>query len=235
MTHFKMIIFTGLCFFMVFSPPILATAQQPDVLIIKGEKHHIFTNPLADLIKTDPAFKTRLRDTRHSIDNIVSSTANWRGYVACFEIKGKKLYLTDITIERRISKGNESFKTDHLSIMPQLFQGKQKVPAKWFSGLLVIPRGELKKYVHMGYSSTYEKYLLIGIKRGKVKKMKHYTAAEYEDFRKRQFRAFKKTETYQKLLDSYLKDAKTKDPASAERFIAIHNIEYTSKILLELE
>jgi len=42
---------------------------------------------------------------------------------------------------------------------------------KWFTGKLRVPQGELLQYVHMGYSSTYEKELVITVEAGKVVKV----------------------------------------------------------------
>lgn len=44
----------------------------------------------------------------------------------------------------------------------------EKVFAQWYSGTLRIPQGELLKYVHMGYGSTYERDLLLDVQWGVV-------------------------------------------------------------------
>lgn len=49
-----------------------------------------------------------------------------------------------------------------------LFPEKEKVFAKWFSGEIRIPHGEMMKYVHQEYASLYEKELFLKIKKGIV-------------------------------------------------------------------
>ena len=41
--------------------------------------------------------------------------------------------------------------------------GRSEVLADWYTGVLVIPRGRQVSYVHMGYGSTYERYVLLEV------------------------------------------------------------------------
>ncbi|MFM8509872.1 MAG: hypothetical protein ACKOCU_06045, partial [Betaproteobacteria bacterium] len=46
-----------------------------------------------------------------------------------------------------------------------------RVFAHWYSGTLRVPQGELLKYRHMGWASTFERDLLIDVEDGVVKGM----------------------------------------------------------------
>jgi hypothetical protein len=56
--------------------------------------------------------------------------------------------------------------------LESLFPGfAQRVFAHWYSGTLRVPQGELLKYRHMGWASTFESDLLIEVEDGIVKGM----------------------------------------------------------------
>jgi hypothetical protein len=95
---------------------------------------------------------------------------------------------------------------------------------------LVLPHGKLVNYVHMGYASTYENYILLEIDGGNLKKEKKFNYKDYEAFKSRQFEAFKKTDQY-KQLKAQLKADKTYDDEYIEQFLRIFVIDYTSKIM----
>lgn len=67
--------------------------------------------------------------------------------------------------------------------------------------------GRLKNYVHRGYKSTYEQYLLFEVKKGKLMAKKQFGAVEFNQFKKTQLELFKKTKAYtvlaQKWKDKY--------------------------------
>jgi hypothetical protein len=124
------------------------TAQVPETLLIDGEKHALFTEPLEAYFKelgSRPDFQA-------------PHTACWRGYVGQWELNDNKLYL------RRLSGGLTDGKTVTLkSIFPK---GPYPVFARWFTGVLIVPQGEMLEYIHMGYASIYEDELRLKIKRG---------------------------------------------------------------------
>ena len=129
--------------------PALATAQFPDVLIYEGKEHSLFSNPLESYYGPDrprPQFK-------------MWHTANYRGYVATWEIDKGMLYLKKI--KARL-EGKEVG-------LDYLFPGnKGRVAAAWFTGTLRVPQGKQLHYVHAGYRSVYEQELIITLKDGKV-------------------------------------------------------------------
>lgn len=95
------------------------------------------------------------------IQFISRSTANWRGYIATWEIieseGAERLYLVELNANRSHSEEIG---------LSKLFPGFDKVFAHWFTGQLRCPQGDLLNYVHGGYSSTYEYDLIMDIQKG---------------------------------------------------------------------
>lgn len=125
------------------------TAQVADRLIFADKEIPLFTNPLSPYLK------------QMGIQFVSNSTANWRGYVATWEMikseGAERLYLVKLRANRTRSE---------LIGLADLFPGFDKVFAHWFSGELRCPQGERLNYVHGGYSSTYEYDLMMELKQG---------------------------------------------------------------------
>ena len=126
------------------------TAQSPERIVYMGKRLSMCTEPLEDYFSKG-GIRPNLRR---------SSTALWRRYIGSWEIVDDRLYLTDLDgwLEdgTRVTAG-------------MIFPGfPDKVFAQWYSGQLRIPEGELLKYVHMGYGSTYERDLLLEVRDGVV-------------------------------------------------------------------
>jgi hypothetical protein len=74
------------------------------------------------------------------------------------------------------------------NIFPQLFNKefiKGEVFANWYTGKVVIPKGEQVRYIHIGYTSIYEKELLLYFEHGKLIGKKEFNnpkiTSEYTD------------------------------------------------------
>jgi hypothetical protein len=123
------------------------TAQIREIIYYKGEKTVMATEPLSSYLQSrkDICFNAR-------------SSACWRGYLGIWKIKDKRLFLVKL-------KGyiDEDYKEVELEY---IFPGKKEVFADWFSGKIRISQGELLQYVHMGYSSVFEKDLFLKFKDG---------------------------------------------------------------------
>lgn len=133
-------------------PNLIATAQFPDLLIYKGENHRLFSNPLESFYNE--------KNPRPNFD--ATNTANWRGYLATWEIEGGILYLR--AIEAKINGKSIGLK----DLFPDRRDRRDGVEATWFTGKLRIPQGELIEYIHMGYESVYERDLILTIKNGRL-------------------------------------------------------------------
>lgn len=182
-----------------------ATAQEADVLMLDGKAEPIFTNPLE-------GFLERHKELRFK----PSSTANWRGYVATFAIRDESLWLEKVEVSRYVMKGTD-FERRSEDRLSTLFPGKKAILVDWYTGVLVIPRGKRLRYVHMGYGSTYERYVLLEIRKGRLVGRHEMTAAQFDAHRRTMFAGYKKTPAFAKQRDDAIKSGL--DAESAEQFI----------------
>ena len=182
--------------------PAWATAQTPDVLLMNGRKYSILTNPLEPFL----VFQPEKRPTSE-----ITSTGLWRGYLATWTIDAGRLSLSKIEILDRKHTDDDSFETEYRDVTDVVFPGQQAVVADWFSGHIVIPTGKLVEYVHMGYASTYKKYLLLRIEHGAVAKECRLKRTQFEAFRDAQFAAFTQTSQYQAEVEEMRNDGKRTD------------------------
>lgn len=167
-----------------------ATAQEPDLLLLDGERVALNTNPLRPYLEAHPKRLPRSEAT---------STANWRGYIATFVIRDDVLIADKVEISvPDPTAGDDEWPYRQEDVSRAVFQGQDELMASWYSGTLVIPRGEVVSYVHMGYGSTYERYTLLKIVEGRLVSRRDLEHAQFIKFRDAQFEAFKKTPEYAK-------------------------------------
>ena len=152
---------------LLFAVPILAhgTAQYPDQLRINSEDVAVFSEPLSQYLDQRPDVRAKLRP----YINEYACSASWRGHTAVWEIQNSRLNLLKILANPCEEKPKEV----PLNILFPKTDGQ--VFAAWFTGQLLVPRGKQLKYVHMGYASEYERYLLISVKNGLVVKQEETT------------------------------------------------------------
>lgn len=201
---------------------VLATAQISDRIEYKGEEYKLHTNPLELYFEKHPGKKPKTE---------IMSTALWRGYVASFAVTNGILRLKDIEIQVQVEKDGGGFDYEFKSVLKDVCPDGKPLSIDWFSGILVLPYGDLKNYIHMGYASTYENYLLLEVDEGKIGKEKRLSAEEYDKFREKQFKAFKKTAEYRKLVREMKKEGDTQK--SIDEFLKIFVVRYTSRFLDE--
>jgi len=175
------------------SSVVFGTEQIPDKLIYKGKEYELQTNPMESYFKKYPDKRPK---------GAISS-ACWRGYVATFEIKNNQLYLKDIEVEFW-NKG----KINSKSVLNKLFPKQEMIKIDWFTGLLIIPYGEIvdQAYLSLDYGSLYEHYILLEIENGNLNREKQFEHQEYEEFKDKKFQAYKETEEYKKTKEE-LKEA----------------------------
>ena len=199
-----------------------ATAQYPDMIFYNGKEYFLHNNPLESYFEKYPNKKPQ--------SGMISS-ALWRGYIAIFEIKNNQLLLKDIEIQVYDTSNEKEYKLTQVSVINKVFPNNEIVKIDWMTGLLVLPYGKIVNYVHMGYASTYENYILLEINKGNLIQARDFTGKQYEKFKEKQFQAFKKTDEYKQLKDDMKKEGSTDD--SIEFFLQTYVIDYTSKILTE--
>jgi len=91
-------------------------------------------------------------------------TANWRGYVAYWEVKDDRLFLV------KVKEGTCDANAPEIPLDKIFPEQLPPIFAIWFTGTLMLPRGEMLKYVHMGYQSIFAKEILLEFKNGKLVK-----------------------------------------------------------------
>ena len=145
----KRVILTGLL--MLAATLANATAQIPDLIVVDGQRQPLFFPPAVDWAQVHqqaPAVAPKGG----------GCTASWRGYQAIWTVEDQRLYLSRIN-ENPCSSGEK----DEIALQPPVFAG-------WVSRQLLLPQGERLRYVHMGFESVYERYLLLTVEKGRVVK-----------------------------------------------------------------
>jgi hypothetical protein len=123
------------------------TAQSREILTYKGETVGMAAEPLARMIR------------RKKIKFLLRSSDCWRSYIGYWEIKDDQLFLVDI----------DAYDDDGKKVkVSDLFNGQTEVFADWVSEELCIPQGKLLKYSHGGFSSIYERDLLLKFEKGRL-------------------------------------------------------------------
>ena len=199
--------FTVACLVLVFRPAF-ATAQRGDVLILDREEHWIQTNPLEAFLEVHP-------DRRPQSD--IFSTSLWRRYVATWEVVDQRLFLTDVAALREKTDADH-FDTELYSVMSDVFPDERRVLATWFTGHVIVPVGDLIEYVHLDYASTYERYIVLTIKKGLLTNQRKMDSTEFVAFRKAQFHAYQKTGEYQKKFEELKKPGESDEEVESFLF-----------------
>ncbi len=134
-----------------------ATAQIPDTLVIDGKPNALFAEPLGPALEANSGMRERLG--KHLKGRC---SASWRGYRARWEVRENVLYLIGVDANPCSSQRTAVRLSD-------LFPGTTgPVKATWFTGTLKVPQGREIEYVHMGYESRYEHYLILLVENGSV-------------------------------------------------------------------
>ena len=209
--------------FLALTHVVSATAQYPDKLIYKGTTYMLHANPMEAFFAKHPEKRPKT--------GIVSS-ALWRGYVATFEFKNEQLVLKDIEVQESKRKNTDSYALVWKSALRDVVAEGDTLKIDWFTGLMSVPYGKRIRYVHMGYASTYENYILIEVEKGKFVKEKRFGHEEYVSFKKKQFEEFKKTAKYKELAADMRKRNPDSTDEFIDRFLSQFVISYSTKILV---
>jgi len=92
---------------------------------------------------------------------LTDSTGCWKGCMGSWQIKDGQLYLTELMGQFELI-------------------GEDPLPADWVSEKIRLVSGEIVKYVHMGYYSTYEYEIVLKLKKGKVVRVVEESVARYD-------------------------------------------------------
>lgn len=199
-----------------------ATAQYSDKIIYNGKKYELHANPLETYFEKFPDKRPK---------GGAFSTALWRGYVATFEVVENQLFLNKIEVRVLQPTTGKASEAVIKNVISEVFPNQDMVKVDWLTGILVLPYGRLMNYVHMGYGSTYKKYVLLEFNDGNLINEKRFNYKLYEDFKERQFQAFKQTDEYHKIKERLRMEGNTDD--FIDSFLRSFVTSYTTKLLTE--
>ncbi len=157
--------FLKVLFFCLFPLISFATGQVGDRLIWNGDTLLLFSNPL----ETHPDIHT-LRPKIFGTQSPSFHTGCWHGYIAEWEIINNRLYLSNIF---SCDYPTHKIKADLASLFSQRLDNG-KIASTWFTGTLLIPKGKLLYYQHIGYESIYEKEIEVTLKNGILTKTQEF-------------------------------------------------------------
>lgn len=134
------------------------TAQRHEVLIVNGiERSMAYCPPIPRnhdlIIDINDVEMNEEQIKEFGLNERISCTDCWRDYVGTWEIKDNEFHLKDIEGKYKLLS-------------------KEKILADWFTGVIRIPKGEMLRYIHMGFASVYESEIHIQIEKGIVIKSK---------------------------------------------------------------
>jgi len=148
-----------LLFLITFSQSIFATDQTPDYLVYKGDTLAIYQIPL------ESYFDNHVRPESVFEEQGYHSTACGRGYIAYWELKNDRLYLTSV----RGAKGEIK-----LSLIFPSVKDNEKVFASWYNDLILNRYGKLLSHERMGFYAIYEYEREFIFKNGILTKINRY-------------------------------------------------------------
>ncbi len=153
--------------------PSQATEQIPDKILVDGQEYVLLSKSPFDVLLGRPDMGTALKDSVNQTGP--KCTANWRGYVATWEIKEKRLLLRSLNL-------NGCGEQPKLLPLSTFFLNQDSpVDTVWLSGILLLGKGTTKLVRdephyksdidrHYKYRRTvrYESYLKIEVSNGYV-------------------------------------------------------------------
>lgn len=132
------------------------TAQRREVLIYNNQVYYLATEPLKPYLE-----KNKIKFTPNC-------SACWRGYMGKWAIEDNKLFL--VSLEANCSDDDSDeilpFQNVYVVDLNYLFPNQNMVFADWFSGEIRVSLGDLLRYYHNGYDSSYEKELILEFENG---------------------------------------------------------------------
>lgn len=146
-------IFATILMFM--SSVAFATPQVAEVIIVRGESTALLAEPLAPLLKQE-----EIARNLHAAFGWGCTTANWRGYVGTWEIRGDVLYLVKLS--------SECHEPNEVPLGAVIPGASSPWKASWFSGNLTIPLVKRRMAWHLGEEFIVLRYELVTVVNGEV-------------------------------------------------------------------
>ena len=168
---------------MAWASPATPTDQIRDVIVVSGQQYRLPVSPLTSYLAGNP---------NRWPQGEVSTTANWRGYVAKWAVVDGRLMLTDIRVNPESDRERSALK--------QVFPDGGPIVADWFTGQLVLPDGREHLNTGSPIRHEYDHYLVLRVRSGVVRTVR-IDHSQFIQLRELQFAAFKATAEYRELLD----------------------------------
>ena len=134
-----------------------ATAQIPELIELDGVEQSLFSEPFTTYLANNQNEIPKLEKLAQDV-----CTGSWRRYQGRWFILDKKLFLRSLAA----NPCRESPEQIPLSVFFPDATGP--VHAEWYTGKLVVPRGKRVRYVHIGYESEFEQYLVFTVQNGLI-------------------------------------------------------------------
>ncbi len=202
---------------------LYATWQQPDILLFEGKEYPIYSEPLEQYFKKYPDRKPEICERNSSL---------WRGYIAVIEVVENQLFLKEI----KLPSDSAHWRTEACEeewVLTKIVPDGKPLKINWISGLLTSMYGKNDGDSYsLDFLNTFERYSIFEIDSGYLRRVKHFNNKQFQDFRVRQFRAFKKTGEYKELVKKMTADGRLRK-ADADANILLWLTSYTNKFLFD--
>lgn len=148
-----------------------------DRISLNGEIWELLAKP----INMDPILYKQLREFLPQ--NRCTSTANWEGYTAFWEIQDNYLCLQQIEICVYDEASNKDstliYDAESLQNLFAPYCSNGRIQARWISGELRAGKGNLVRYFHTAFERNMETEQVLDIENGKLRK-----ATTYHNYKK---------------------------------------------------
>ena len=141
------------------APPAHATAQAAERIRIEGYEYSLQSEPLASWLESHPTVKERLT-------SVPLCSALWRGYRGTWELDCGRLYLRRVEAWGELSNTSSRWEVAHLDGLD--LRDGARVHARWYTGILIVPRGRSIGPSPGVMYGWYERTMLFGVVRGVV-------------------------------------------------------------------
>jgi hypothetical protein len=175
-----------------------ATPQISDILIYNGKEY--------EWNGYSPAFKYFEKNNLQPPKVAITTTANYSVFIMTYEIINQKLFLIDveIIIEEESEYGPD-YPPDWVdkSVFKNYFPNEKRILMDFYSNIQLIPYGESIDVTKDDWTDIHwENYLVFEIKNGSVTTELNLNYKQLNRLKRKQFRAFKNTNEYEKAVES---------------------------------
>lgn len=144
---------------------------------------------------------------KRPVPNIDTTIVN-RNYIAAFEVKDKKFFLKNMYINGRNPK------TKDVSVLAELNKKDEPMFLNWVSGLFDIGLGTEKFIENDSLAPIYDNYIVFEVQKGNIGRTETFTYNQLKLFKDYQYKRFKQSVEYQKLMRRLIYNGMTEGEAS---------------------